>query len=54
MKAASPLDAKIHQVRRSLRSRQPLDHRIALVRDRHRTLVRKGEIRGNLSTPRES
>jgi hypothetical protein len=54
MKATSSLDARIHQVRRTLRSRQPLDQRITLVRDRHRTFVRKGEIRGNLSTPSES
>jgi len=54
MKAESPLDARIHQVRRTLRSRQPLEQRIALVRARHRAIVRKGEIRGDFSTPRES
>lgn len=54
MKAESPLVARIHQVRRTLRSRQPLDQRIALVRSRHRALVRKGGNQGNFSTQRES
>ncbi len=54
MKAESPLDARIHQVRRTLRSRQPLEQRIALVRSRHRALVRKGGTQENLPTQRES
>jgi hypothetical protein len=54
MKAESPLDARINQVRRTLRSRQPLDQRIALVRSRHRAVVRKGVTQGNFSTQRES
>lgn len=54
MKVESPLDERIHQVRRTLRSRQPLEQRIALIRSRHRALVRKGGTPGNFSTQRES
>ncbi|MCB1205796.1 MAG: hypothetical protein KDN18_16155 [Verrucomicrobiae bacterium] len=40
MSEASTLDERIFRIRRSLRERQPLDERIALVRARHRAARR--------------
>jgi hypothetical protein len=36
----SSLESRILRIRRTLRARQPLDDRIALVRERRRALVR--------------
>ena len=44
MKASSSpssLESRILRIRRTLRARQPLEDRIALVRERHRAAVRK-------------
>lgn len=44
MKAETPLESRIHRIRRTLRARQPLEQRINLVRSRHRALrLARGE-----------
>ena len=41
MKEDSPLEARIHSVRRAIRARQPLQQRIDLVRARLRAITKK-------------
>jgi len=41
MKDDTSLEARIHSVRRAIRSRQPLRQRIDLVRAKHRALTKK-------------